>query len=74
MCTLDDMKGVRIDNTYRTDKQCATFIHHIAQAQKDEIKERVTEAKFVSSSAMVQLTTATQRPNWHMFGTVTKDK
>ena len=24
------------------------------------------------SSAMVQLTTATQRPNWHMFGTVTK--
>ena len=48
MCTLDDMKGVQIGNTYRNNKQCATFIHHIAQAQRDEIKEMVTEAKFVS--------------------------
>ena len=30
MCTLDDMKGVQIGNTYRNNKQCATFIHHIA--------------------------------------------
>ena len=48
MCTLDNVKGVQIGNTYRNDKQCATFIHHIAQAQRDEIKEMVTEAKFVS--------------------------
>ena len=48
MCTLDDMKGVQIGNTYRNDKQCATFIHHIAHSQRDEIKEMVTEAKFVS--------------------------
>ena len=56
MCTLDDMKGVQIGNTYINDKQCATFIHHSAQAQRDEIKKMVTEAKFVSSFAMVQLT------------------
>ena len=48
MCTLDDMKGVQIGNTYRNDKQCATFIHHIVQAQRDEIKEMVAKAKFVS--------------------------
>ena len=48
MCTLDDMKGVQIGNTYRNDKQCAMFIHHIAQAHRDEIKEMVAEAKFVS--------------------------
>ena len=50
MCTLDDMKGVQIGNTYRNDKQCATFIHHIAQAQRDEIKQMAAEAKFVSLS------------------------
>ena len=48
MCTLDDMKGIQIGNTYRNDKRCATFIHHIAQAQRDEIKQMVAEAKFVS--------------------------
>ena len=48
MCKLDDMKGVQIGNTYINDKQCAMFIHHIAQAQRDEIKEMVAEAKFVS--------------------------
>ena len=48
MCTLDDLKGVQIGNTYRNDKLCATFIHHIAQAQRDEIKQMVAEAKFVS--------------------------
>ena len=42
------MKGVQIGNTYRNDKQCAKFIHHIAQAQSKEIKEMVAEAKFVS--------------------------
>ena len=48
MCTLDIMKGVQIGNTYINDKQCATFIHHIAQAKRDEIKEMVAKAKFVS--------------------------
>ena len=48
MCTLDDMKGLQTGNTYRNDKQCATFIHHMAHAQRNEIKEMVPEAKFVS--------------------------
>ena len=34
-------------NTYRNDKQCATFIQHISQAKRHEIKEMVAEAKFV---------------------------
>ena len=36
-----------IGNTYRNDKQCATFIQHISQAQRHEIEEMVDEAKFV---------------------------
>ena len=48
MCTLDDMKGVQIGNTYRNDQLCATFIHHISQAQRDAIKEMVAKPKMVS--------------------------
>ena len=48
MCALDEVKGVQIGRTYHNDKQCAEFIHHIAQARRCVIREIIDQVKFIS--------------------------
>ena len=48
MCALDQVKGLPIGRTHQNDKQCAEFIHHIAQAPQCVIREIVDKVKFIS--------------------------
>ena len=72
MCTLDDMKGVQIGNTYRNDSSVQRLSITLLRHKGMKSKRWLPRQSLYPSSAMVQLTTATTRPNWHMFGTVTK--
>ena len=48
MRPLDKVKCLPIGRTYQNDKQCAKFIHHIAQARRCVISEIVDKVKFIS--------------------------
>ena len=72
MWTLDDMKGIQIGNTYRNDNCVQRLSITLLRHKGMKSNRWLPRQSLCPSSAMVQLTTATPRPNWHMFGTVTK--
>ena len=37
MCQLDEAKGFKLHKDYRTKKSAATFVHHIAQAEREKV-------------------------------------
>ena len=47
MCELDEKKGVDIGITYRTDKECHSFIHSIAQVERRKKEKLIRNAKFI---------------------------
>ena len=47
-CNLDEAKGLDVGNLYRNRKQAHTFIHHIAEAQREQDLKTLKTAKFIS--------------------------
>jgi hypothetical protein len=47
-CALDEVKGLNIGHTYRNDKSAQSFIHAIAQTERQKLKKEVEEAPFIA--------------------------
>lgn len=47
-CSLDEKKGIAVGSTYRNEKQAKEFMHHIAEVERNNIRENLKNAKFLS--------------------------
>lgn len=48
LCSLDQAKGLKIGNTYITDKYCQQFVSYIADVRRELQKKKVESASFLS--------------------------
>ena len=48
LCELDEVKGLDVGHTYRTDKYSAVFIQFIAASVNEETRGNMADAKFIS--------------------------
>ncbi|KAJ8049651.1 hypothetical protein HOLleu_02489 [Holothuria leucospilota] len=48
MCQLDEIKGLEIGKTYRTDKKCREFVEAIGEVERSTLESRMKDAKFFS--------------------------
>ena len=48
LCDVDERKGLAVGTAYRNDKQARLFTHHIAEVAREQIRDDVATAKFLS--------------------------
>ena len=48
LCDVDERKGLDVGTAYRNDKQARLFTHHIAEVAREQIRDDVATAKFLS--------------------------
>ena len=48
LCDVDERKGLGVGAAYRNDKQARLFTHHIAEVGREQIRDDVVTAKFLS--------------------------
>lgn len=48
LAMLDEVKGLEVGSTYRTDKKCSEFVHAIAEVERNKLRTQIQTVPFIS--------------------------